>query len=511
MYVFRLFPDCTFSAVHIQRQSQWIRRWEVASDDHLFLYGVDTMTRTLDSSKSLSLVKLAWPLFLDLLLQLLVGNVDQMMISRYSQVSVAAIGNANQIINILIIALSVVSTASTILISVQLGAGNEEKVSAICMVALVVNAIICVASTLVVFLASRQVFQFLKVPADVLEEALAYTYIVGAGLLFQGVYLAFVSFFRAYSLVKEALLVSLLMNVANIVGNALLIYGVGPLPRLGIVGVAISTTFSKLVAMFVLFFLFRKRIGVPLRFSTLKPFPWDILKRVMHLGLPSGGEEVSYNASQLCIMAFVNMLGTWVITTKVYCTMIAMMCYIFSRAMAQAQQIIIGHLVGAGKSDEIDRRVKRTTFWSVVISVGVTIVLYLFSDQVFGLFTSDPQILALGKRILFLEVILEVGRAVNIVMVLSLQAVGDVNYPVGIGIVCMWLVAVLFSWVFGIRLGWGLPGIWIAMAMDECIRAALFIVRWQRGKWKSMMLYLERKVVSRPSVSLEDGSPRFGG
>lgn len=469
------------------------------------------MTRSLDSSKSLSLVKLAWPLFLDLLLQLLVGNVDQIMISRYSQTSVAAIGNANQIINILIIALSVVSTASTILISVQLGAGNEDRIAAICMVALVVNIAVCVVSSLVVFIASRQVFLFLKVPAEVLEEALAYTYIVGAGLLFQGIYLAFVAFFRAYSLVKEALFVSLLMNILNIVGNALLIYGFGPFPRLGIVGVAISTTFSKMVAMVVLFFMFRRRIGIPLRLSVLRPFPWDILKRVLHLGLPSGGEEVSYNASQLCIMAFVNMLGTWVITTKVYSTMIAMMCYIFSRAMAQAQQIIIGHLVGAGKPDEIDRRVKQTTFWSVIISVGMTVLLYVFSDYVFGLFTSDPRILALGKQILFLEIILEIGRAVNIVMVLSLQAVGDVNYPVSVGIVCMWLIAVLFSWLFGIKFGWGLQGIWIAMAMDECIRAVLFLIRWQKGKWKKLMLYLERKVVSHPAVSLEDLSANFEG
>lgn len=472
---------------------------------------VVAMSKPLDTSKSLSLVRLAWPLFLDLLLQLLVGNVDQIMISRYSQTSVAAIGNANQIMNILIIALSVVSTASTILISVQLGAKNDERISSICMVALVVNAVICILSSLFVFLACKQVFILLKVPPEVLEEALSYSYIVGAGLLFQGIYLAFVSFFRAYSLVKEALLVSLLMNLVNIVGNALLIYGVGPFPRLGIVGVAISTTFSKFVAMIVLFIMFRRRIGIPLRFSILRPFPWDILKHVLHLGLPSGGEEVSYNASQLCIMAFVNMLGTWVITTKVYCTMIAMMCYIFSRAMAQALQIIIGHLVGAGEKDQIDRTVRRTTFWSIIISVSVTIVLYLFSDYVFGLFTSDPQILALGRQILLIEVVLELGRAVNIVMVLALQAVGDVGFPVTVGIICMWFVAVLFSWLFGIKFGWGLQGIWVAMAMDECIRAVLFIIRWRRGKWKTLMFYLERKTVTSPSAMLENLSASFEG
>ncbi len=449
-----------------------------------------------DSDKIPSLVALAWPLFLDLLLQLLVGNIDQMMISHYSQVSVAAVGNANQIINILIISISVISTASTILISVQLGARNEQQVSVICTMAILVNTVICIVSSLVVLFVSEPVFRALNVPADVLAEALQYTYIVGAGLLFQGIYLAFVSFFRAYSLVREALLVSVLMNVLNIVGNAVLIYGLGPIPALGVVGVAISTTVSKALALLVMVILFYKRIGLKLSVRQLRPFPWVVLRRILHLGLPSGGEEFSYSASQLCIMAFVNLMGTWVVATKVYASMIAMMCYIFSRAMAMALQIVIGRLVGAGKSDKIDRQVRLTTLASVLISVGVTFLLYLFSNQVYGLFTTDAQVLALGKQILLVEVVLELGRAVNIVLVLALQAVGDVMYPVGVGIVSMWVVAVLLSWVFGVLLGWGLVGIWIAMAIDELLRAVLFIIRWKRGKWKQKMLSLEHTVVT---------------
>lgn len=102
-----------------------------------------------------------------------------------------------------------------------------------------------------------------------------------------------------------------------------------------------------------------------------------------------------------------------------------------------------------------------------------------------GVFTDDPQVLALGKTILFIEIFLEIGRAVNIVMVRALQAAGDIKTPVTVGIVCMWSIAVGLAYFFGVVLELGLVGIWIGMAVDECVRAVIFIYRWRSGAWKN--------------------------
>jgi len=103
---------------------------------------------------------------------------------------------------------------------------------------------------------------------------------------------------------------------------------------------------------------------------------------------------------------------------------------------------------------------------------------------IFGIFTSNQEILSLLKTITFIEIFLELGRAVNLVLVRSMQAAGDTQYPVYVGILSMWGIATLLSYVFGIVLGWGLPGIWIAMALDECVRAIIFLVRFKRGGWR---------------------------
>ena len=100
----------------------------------------------------------------------------------------------------------------------------------------------------------------------------------------------------------------------------------------------------------------------------------------------------------------------------------------------------------------------------------------------------EQSIHALGRQILLVEFFLEIGRAVNIVMVRSLTAAGDVWFPVIVGICSQWLVAVLGSWALGMAAGLGLVGIWMAMAADECLRAVLFLFRFRHGDWRKKRL-----------------------
>ena len=126
--------------------------------------------------------------------------------------------------------------------------------------------------------------------------------------------------------------------------------------------------------------------------------------------------------------------------------------------------------------------------WSIIVSVIISTFMYLISDTLLSMFTTDPYILSLGKTILLIDIFLEVGRAVNTTMVYCLQGCGDVKFPMTLGITCMWGIATLFSYVFGIQMGYGLIGIWIAMTCDELIRAVLFNIRWFQGKWKTRNL-----------------------
>ena len=201
-------------------------------------------------------------------------------------------------------------------------------------------------------------------------------------------------------------------------------------------------------------------------------------------GVPSAGETFSYQFSQAMIMKFVNLFGVVVITTKVYCYIIAMVSYVYSQSLAMATQILVGYFKGAGDNDEVDKRVKFTISVAMLLSGTISTLLYLNADAVLSIFTDDPAVHALGKTILFIEIFLEIGRAVNMSMVMALNAAGDVRAPVTIGIIFMWSVATFGSWLLGVHWGWGLAGIWIAMAADECTRGLVFFWRWHQRVWR---------------------------
>lgn len=287
---------------------------------------------------------------------------------------------------------------------------------------------------------------------------------------------------------KETMFVSIIMNVLNIGGNYILINGIGLPAPLGVTGAAISSNIAKLVGVVIVVCLFVKKIKLGMSLKTLRPFPSAMLKRLLFIGIPSGGETLSWTLSQTVTMGFVNLCGAVVITTRVYAVMFAMITYLYSNAISQSSQVLVGYMIGAREYDNADRRVKATLRSSVLVSFCVALLLFVFSDQIFGFFTSDPEVIALGKQVMFIDIFLELGRAVNMVMVRSLQAANDILFPIALGIGSQWFVSVVLCYVLGIILGWGLIGIWIAMACDEILRAAMFLVRWKRRKWMDLSI-----------------------
>ena len=320
-----------------------------------------------------------------------------------------------------------------------------------------------------------------------MAEACTYLRITAAALPFQAIMLTFSAFLRAGAHMKVIMLITGFINVCNIAGNAVLINGIGPLPRLGAAGAALSSSIFRVVGMVLMGWMFfrytqQARVGI----SLLRPFPKGLLRRLLEIGLPSGGESLSYNLSQTSCLVFVNMMGTYVVTTRMYTVMFANCIYMLISAASQAGQIVVGYLVGARDLDGANECNKRLLKLFCPITVGIAAVLWVIATPLYGIFSSDERVLALGAQIMAVEVFLEVGRSFNIVLVRNLQAVGDVKFPVLIGIFSQWVIAVGVGYLLGVVLNWGLVGLWVAFALDENFRAVIFLLRWKSGKWRQM-------------------------
>lgn len=439
--------------------------------------------KCLERENEPQLFKMSLPIFIELLLQLLVGNIDQVMMSRHSQNAVAAIVNANQVMNLVIILLNMVSMAATVILSRYLGAKDDENASRTCMLSLCLISVISTVITGIVLFANKQIFSFMRTQPEIMGEARLYLMIVGGFILIQGLYLNLAAILRTYTLMKEVMYVSVIMNLFNIAGNAVLINGLFGLPAIGLAGAAISTVISKIIGLLILIWIFRKKVHLTLGVGLLKPFPSKLLKNMSKIAVPSGAECFSYQMSQLCILGIINTFGTVVTAAKGYCSILANFSYVYALALSQATQIVIGYLCGQKRMKEVKKKVFSTMRVCMGICFCGTFLLFINSDLVFGIFTDNPEILALGKKILFLEFFLEFGRSINNILTRSLIAVGDVKTPMIVGITGQWLIAFSFSYVLGKEMGLGLPGIWIAMALDECTRALIYVIRFGKRKW----------------------------
>lgn len=446
-----------------------------------------SMLKPNKSVMNTSLFTLTWPILVELILQMLIGSVDQFMLASYSDNAVAAIGNVNQILNVLIITFGVISLATTIMVSQALGAGQSDKISEIYSVAFFSNLVFSIVISAILFGFGTQIFNAMQLPPDLMEYAMSYMSIVGGFIFLQACQSTFSAIFRSNGMMKQIMFVSIAINIVNIMGNFLLIHGVGDIiPAMGVTGVAVSSVISRLVGCAILWYLFNQFSQHRISIASLKPFPKDTFFKMLKIGLPTGGESMAYNVSQLLILTIINTMGTFVVVTKAYASIIVMFSWLYASAVSQASQIIVGHLIGAGKQEIAQKQVLKTTVFATVICVALSILLFLLAEPIFSIFTSNPDVIRLGKQIMFVEIFLEAGRAVNLMLVRACQAAGDIKFPVLLGVGCMWGIAVLLSYILGVVFGWGLVGIWIAMALDECIRAVVLYFRWKSNVWKTM-------------------------
>lgn len=434
-----------------------------------------------------ALARMSWPVFIELLLQLLVGNMDQVQLSHFNDTAVAAVGNANTVITVVQLTFTVVSMAATILITQYRGAGRMETVNQIYTLSLCVNGLLAAVMAALLLAFTGPLMGLMQVPAELMAEAGAYLRITALALPFQALMLTFSAFLRAGAHMKIIMYITGLVNLCNIGGNAVLINGLGPFPRLGAAGAALSSSIFRALGMVLMALAFFRAVqDAKVSLSQLRPMPWPLLRRLLAIGLPAGGESLSYNLSQASCLVFVNMMGTYAVTTRMYTAMFANCIYMLAMATGQAGQILVGYLVGARKLDDARACALRVLKMACPVSLTLALLLAATAGPLYGLFSSDPRIIALGRQIMLVEIVLEVGRAFNIVLVRSLQAAGDVRFPVTLGIVCQWTIGVGLGWLLGVHFGLGLVGLWIAFAVDENLRGAVFLVRWLRGKWRTM-------------------------
>jgi putative MATE family efflux protein len=435
------------------------------------------------SQKKMTLFALTWPIFIEISLHMLMGNADTLMLSQYSDESVAAVGVSNQILSLIIVMFGFVATGTAILVAQHLGAEEENLAREISLVSLAVNLLFGLFLSIALFLFTKPILSSMDLPQSLMSEASSYLKIVGGFAFIQALIMTAGSIMRSYGYTKDAMYITIGMNIINVIGNYMFIFGPFGIPVLGVEGVAISTITSRLLGLIVGIIVIKKRIPSALPFNRLFKLSLSHVKNLLRIGIPSAGEHLSYNGSQMVITYFIASIGTNALTTKVYAQNLMMFIFLFSVAISQGTQILIGHLVGAREYEHAYERCLKSLKIAIIISLAMAGIFSIFAEPLLRLFTDNEQIIELGKTLIYLTIILEPGRSFNLVVINSLRATGDVRFPVYMGILSMWGVSVTLSYVLGIWFGLGLIGIWISFIADEWLRGLIMLKRWRSKVW----------------------------
>lgn len=430
------------------------------------------------------LFQLTWPIFIESVLFMLLGTADILMLGAFSDDAVGSVGIVNQIINMFNIMFGIITSGTTIICVQYIGAKKKKTdIQRLAGASLILNAILGFFISFIILFFYEPILHAMNVKEVFWNYSKTYLLLVGGTLLIQAILNTFTALLRSYSFTKLCMYVTLIMNLINITCNFLLICGNLGAPRLGVLGAAISTVLSKTIGCILLGFLVFKKIFKHFSIQQMFPFPFAEIKLVLTLGTPAAGESIAYNASKLMITVILTYLGEIAVNTNAYMNSITTYIYVFAVAVGQGTAIIVGQLVGEEKKETA----YHLCLWSFLCSLAVTIfisaLVFLCSAPILKCFTSDIDIISLGIKILAIDIFLEIGRCANVVIINCLRAAGDVRFPVYIGILSMWGISVLFGYLFGIVLNFGMIGVWLALGCDEVIRGIIMLVRWKKKIW----------------------------
>ncbi|NLD93760.1 MAG: MATE family efflux transporter [Fibrobacter sp.] len=437
---------------------------------------------------TMPLAALAVPMYLENLLRTLFSSVDVFMVSAYSEKAVAAVGLINQFTFFLILVYMMVGEGTSTLISQYLGARKIREAGSAGIASFVLGTVFAIILSLATVFGAHSILGLYSLESEVYKFAWEYLVIYGSGSVFVAFNIVQGTILRAYGYPKDTMWANMIANLLNVFGNAIALYGLFGLPVTGVVGVAVSTVVSQLIACIILAVRIRVRKGIVLPWRNILKIPCEMYRKLLFVGVPTAGENVSYSVMQMVIIGFIAQVGTAAMNAHVYTYTILRFVFMPALTVGSAGQLKVGYWVGAKKFDIAERKI--WVYFSLAFGLSMTLMLlcYLFRFPIIHIFTKDTATVAMVSTLFLVSFFRESGRIPNIVVIPALKGSGDVYYPVICGLVFMWGIGVVGAWFLGLKMGLGLAGVWIAIAADEWIRGIAISLRWKSGAWKSKAL-----------------------
>lgn len=432
-----------------------------------------------------ALFLLIMPIVVEQFMLVLVGMSDSIMVSSIGEAAVSGVSLFDNIMILLIGIFSALATGGAVVVGQLLGQKNINKARHAAEQLLWLTLISSLIVMVVIYLIKNFILYklFGQISEDVRQYALDYLMIITISVPFIAVFNGGAAIFRTMGNSKISMKVSLMMNIINVIGNAIFIYGL----HTGTEGVAISSLISRIIAAIVIIILLldenlELHLNKKLRFS----FDWSVVKSILSIGVPNGFENGMFQLGKVILLSMVATFGTAAIAANAITSIIAILQVIPGIAVSLATTTVIARCIGAGDYEQVEYYNKKLLIIAYVFLWLFDLIFLALLNPILSIYNLSEETTALTRQLVLVHTFgALIIWPISFNLPSTFRAAGDAKFTMLISTCSMWLFRLFMGYIIAKQLGFGVLGVWIAMIIDWTFRSIVFTWRYFSGKWKS--------------------------
>ena len=437
------------------------------------------------------ILKIAGPVFFELLLGTLFGMIDMIMLGNSGDVatttaSIAAVGITNQLIFIGLSLVQALNAGATAMVARYIGAKREDRIESVVKHIIVLTQIFLVIPILFLGLGlTNTMMTFLGAHADTISVGRDYFRVVSLGFIFQAFNFSIVACLRGAGDTRTPMKINLTANLANVFGNAILIFGLLGFPALGATGAGISTALSQVIATVLLVrYIVKKDSTIHLDIRNKFKIDKDVMYNLVKIGLPAAMEQVAFRAGILVFTKMVASLGTVAYATHQICINLLNISFTPGQAFGISASALTGKSLGAQEPDLAQEYIRESGRIGAVIAAGMGIIFFFFGPYVASLYTNSNEVVSEASSILKLMAFIMPFQSSQLIISGGLRGAGDTVWTLVSTFIGVLGIRLVLAYYFVMVLGMGLMGAWLAVLVDQLVRWILIRIRFKTNKWK---------------------------
>lgn len=437
------------------------------------------------------IIRIAGPVFIEVLLGTLFGMVDMIMLGNFgddaaSAAGIAAVGVTNQLVLIGLSLVQSLNIGATAMVARYIGAKREGRIESVVKHIIILTQVLLVVPLLIIGLGfSSQTMKFLGAHQDTMEIGMSYFRVILLGFIFQAFNFSIFASMRGAGDTKTPMKINIFVNLLNVFGNAVLIYGLFGVPSFGVTGAAISTSLSHVIASLILLkYIFKKDSSISINLGHKFKFDKDIVYNLIKIGVPASLEQMAMRLGMVFFLKVISTLGTVAYATHQICINILSLSFTPGQAFGIAASTLVGRSLGSRDLDLAEEYTKACRNVGIGVSTFMAFIFFFFGGPIAGLYTNNQTVVIEASKVLKLIAFIQPFQSSQLVLAGGLRGAGDTVWTLVSSFIGILVIRVLLAYYFVLNLDLGLSGAWLAVFVDQFVRWVMITFRFKTGKWK---------------------------